>query len=111
MAYFYSEPSLLQPPAVPNLFDERSEIEEETNERVFHEPLYSPSIGLFSTLCSLSELFYEVMVFNSTSVSLDRHVTLLRRAELFRKFKNWCTSLPANLQIRTKFTVHTCYLQ
>lgn len=112
MAYFYSEPSLLRRPSVDNLFDERTDSEETRSEDLPNNPIYSETPGLFNALCTLSEMFYDIMLFNSTiATSSDKHENLSARAKLYWKLKHWFNSLPESLQAEKNFTVHNCYLQ
>lgn len=112
MAYFYSEPSLLHRPTIPNLFDERAECTGEPNQELCPNPLYSQTPGLFRTLCTLSELFYDIMLVNAnSSTAWDSDESLSKRAKLYSKFNSWRVSLTESLQVEKNFTVNNCYLQ
>lgn len=111
MAYFYSEPSLLHRPSIPNLFDERTELEEDTLLDISPDPSHSPEPGLFRTLCSLSEVFYDAMVATTTSASSNSNDSVSIAHDLFLRFKSWCSQLPENMLVEKKFTVQNCYLQ
>jgi len=111
MAYFYSEPSILQPPAVPILSDEEAEAKELGLE-ASRGPLQEAIPGLFEAHCALSQLFYEIMTYNSTTTLPPNSAECLSaRGSFFARLKSFRTSLPQNLDPDKHFTVHTCYLQ
>ena len=112
MSYFYSEPSLIRPPSVSKLFDERTEQGDKENQKSSPDSLHRSTPGLFHALCDLSELFYEIMTYNSTASTVHGSTQdFIERAQLYSKLKKWQGSLPKRLQAEENFTVQTCYLQ
>ena len=111
MSYFYSEPSLIRPPSVPIVFEETGNDDEDDQESL-PEPAHHLPSGLFTALCSLSELFFEIMTYNSSASAVGgTPQDFARRVELYARFREWNESLPEELRAEKNFTIQTCYLQ
>jgi hypothetical protein len=112
MSYFYSEPSLVRPPSVPNLYDERTEQEDGVVNR--DVPPNAPRMlitGVFKANCVLSELFYSIMTFNTANPVVEgEDASSAKRAEFYATLTYLQESWSPILQTRDHFTAQTCYL-
>ncbi|KAI5459475.1 hypothetical protein BGZ63DRAFT_466108 [Mariannaea sp. PMI_226] len=109
MSYFYSEPSLVRPPSVPNLFDERIELYENLGEPPTALRIFTP--GVFKANCALSELFYAIMTFNTMNPVIDnKGASSAKRAELYTTLTELQNSWKPILQMGDGFTAQICYL-
>ncbi|KAF5007709.1 hypothetical protein FDECE_5957 [Fusarium decemcellulare] len=111
MSYFYSEPSLVRPPSVPNLFDERMEQVADENLDEPSRALRTLTPGVFKANCALSELFYEIMTFNTTHpVMVGADANSAKRAEFYATLMEIQDAWRPMIQARDRFTAQLCYL-
>lgn len=112
MSYFYSEASLVRPPSVPNLFDERTEQvgdEERVDDSSRAPRTLTP--GVFKANCDLSELFFAIMTFNTTHpVTVGSNASSEKRAEFYARLTEMQDFWRPVLQTRDRFTAQLCYL-
>jgi hypothetical protein len=112
MSYFYSEPSLVPPPSIPNLFDERTEQHDDADRGKPPDEHRVLTPGVFKANCALSELFYDVMKFNTTissSKSADMHLT--KAAEFYEKLEALRDLWSPNLRMGDAFKAQICYFE
>jgi hypothetical protein len=110
MSYFYSEPSLIPPPSVPNLFDERIERDDGAAQDVLPDASRILTPGIFKANCVLSELFYRIMTFNTTTpVTEGADVSSTERAEFFAELEDLQASWRSFLRTGDHFRAQICY--
>lgn len=111
MSYFYSEPSLIRPPLVPNLFNERAE-QCDVSSDALPDAFRSLTPGVFEANCALSELFYAIMTFNINNpvrerIDADSDKRVQFYAQLTEPQETWNRISPAG----GGFTAQSCYLR
>jgi hypothetical protein len=113
MSYFYSEPSLIRPPSVPNVFDERAEKDGDGHPDAPPNAARILIPGMFKANCVLSELFYAIMTFNTTNPVMEgEDPGSAQRAEFYVRLTKLQEAWdPILLRSGVHFTAQTCYLR